>query len=112
MELYPRGGGIIPAGATLCGGPDRPQTAGPPRPARAARAPALLAHRPCSRRSRPPAPLAQPKPPAPPAPAQAAVGSPNSRAISIRWTSLVPSPISRIFASRHMRATGYSFMKP
>lgn len=38
--------------------------------------------------------------------------SPNSLAISIRWTSLVPSPISRIFASRHMRATEYSFMKP
>lgn len=38
--------------------------------------------------------------------------SPNSRAISIRWTSLVPSPISRILESRHIRATGYSFMKP
>lgn len=38
--------------------------------------------------------------------------TPNSRAISIRWTSLVPSPISRILESRHMRATGYSFMKP
>ncbi len=38
--------------------------------------------------------------------------TPNSRAISIRWTSLVPSPISRILASRHIRATGYSFMKP
>ncbi len=38
--------------------------------------------------------------------------SPNSLAISIRWTSLVPSPISRILESRHMRATGYSFMKP
>lgn len=37
---------------------------------------------------------------------------PNSRAISMRWTSLVPSPISRIFESRHIRATGYSFMKP
>ncbi len=37
---------------------------------------------------------------------------PNSRAISMRWTSLVPSPISRILESRHMRATGYSFMKP
>lgn len=38
--------------------------------------------------------------------------TPNSRAISIRWTSLVPSPISRILESRHIRATGYSFMKP
>lgn len=38
--------------------------------------------------------------------------SPNSRAINMRCTSLVPSPISRIFESRHMRATGYSFMKP
>ncbi|QHY95626.1 hypothetical protein SSPS47_10895 [Streptomyces sp. S4.7] len=38
--------------------------------------------------------------------------SPNSRAISIRWTSLVPSPISRILESRHILATGYSFMKP
>ncbi len=37
---------------------------------------------------------------------------PNSRAISMRWTSLVPSPISRILESRHMRATGYSFMNP
>ncbi|CAL9453522.1 hypothetical protein SUDANB19_02491 [Streptomyces sp. enrichment culture] len=43
---------------------------------------------------------------------QASVPTPSSRATSIRWTSLVPSPISRIFASRHMRATGYSFMKP
>ncbi len=39
-------------------------------------------------------------------------GSPSSRAISIRWTSLVPSPISRILESRHILATGYSFMKP
>ncbi len=39
-------------------------------------------------------------------------GIPSSRAISIRWTSLVPSPISRILESRHIRATGYSFMKP
>lgn len=39
-------------------------------------------------------------------------GSPNSRAISIRCTSLVPSPISRILESRHILATGYSFMKP
>lgn len=38
--------------------------------------------------------------------------SPSSRAISIRWTSLVPSPISRILESRHIRATGNSFMKP
>ncbi len=38
--------------------------------------------------------------------------TPNSRATSMRCTSLVPSPISRIFASRHMRATGYSFMNP
>lgn len=37
---------------------------------------------------------------------------PSSRAISMRWTSLVPSPISRILESRHMRATGYSFMNP
>ncbi|MDQ1038476.1 hypothetical protein QFZ75_004892 [Streptomyces sp. V3I8] len=37
---------------------------------------------------------------------------PSSLAISMRWTSLVPSPISRILESRHMRATGYSFMKP
>ncbi|GAA4201995.1 AfsR/SARP family transcriptional regulator [Microbispora amethystogenes] len=28
------------------------------------------------------------------------VGRPSSRAMSMRWTSLVPSPISRIFASR------------
>lgn len=41
-----------------------------------------------------------------------AYASPNSLAISIRWTSLVPSPISRILESRHIRATGYSFMKP
>ena len=40
------------------------------------------------------------------------IPSPSSRAISIRWTSLVPSPISRILESRHIRATGYSFMKP
>ena len=38
--------------------------------------------------------------------------SPSSRAISMRCTSLVPSPISRIFASRQCRATAYSFMKP
>ena len=32
--------------------------------------------------------------------------------MSIRCTSLVPSPISRIFASRLKRPTGYSFMNP
>lgn len=37
---------------------------------------------------------------------------PSSRAMSMRCTSLVPSPISRIFESRHIRATGYSFMNP
>ncbi|MGX1510169.1 hypothetical protein RKD44_001457 [Streptomyces collinus] len=37
---------------------------------------------------------------------------PSSLAISMRCTSLVPSPISRILESRHIRATGYSFMKP
>ena len=30
----------------------------------------------------------------------------------MRCTSEVPSPISRIFESRHIRATGNSFMKP
>ncbi|GCE01102.1 hypothetical protein EHYA_08858 [Embleya hyalina] len=39
-------------------------------------------------------------------------GRPSSLAISMRWTSLVPSPISRILASRQKRATGNSFMKP
>src|SRR5664280_247689 len=37
---------------------------------------------------------------------------PSSRAISMRCTSDVPSPISRILESRQCRATGYSFMKP
>jgi hypothetical protein len=37
---------------------------------------------------------------------------PRSRAISMRCTSEVPSPISRIFASRYIRPTGVSFMKP
>ena len=37
---------------------------------------------------------------------------PSEREMIMRWTSEVPSPISRIFASRHMRATGVSFMKP
>src|SRR2546423_122879 len=32
------------------------------------------------------------------------------RAITIRWISDVPSPISQIFASRNMRSTGYSFV--
>jgi hypothetical protein len=32
--------------------------------------------------------------------------------MSMRCTSEVPSPISRIFASRHIRATGNSFMNP
>ncbi len=32
------------------------------------------------------------------------------RAITIRWISLVPSPISQIFASRIIRSTGYSFV--
>ena len=32
----------------------------------------------------------------------------SSRAITIRWISLVPSPISRILASRIIRSTGYS----
>ena len=55
----------------------------------------------------------------PPGPAAAATRAtlpsgqrPRSRAISIRCTSEVPSPISRILASRHIRATGNSFMKP
>ncbi|SCG79468.1 hypothetical protein GA0070609_5908 [Micromonospora echinaurantiaca] len=38
--------------------------------------------------------------------------SPRSREMTIRCTSEVPSPISRILASRQNRATGYSFMKP
>jgi hypothetical protein len=42
----------------------------------------------------------------------ATFGRPNSLAISMRWTSLVPSPISRILLSRQKRATGNSFMKP
>src|SRR4051812_28261990 len=37
---------------------------------------------------------------------------PSSRAMTMRWISLVPSPISRIFASRQWRATGNSFMNP
>ena len=37
---------------------------------------------------------------------------PRSRAISMRCTSLVPSPISRTLLSRQKRATGYSFIKP
>ena len=41
-----------------------------------------------------------------------ALGRPSSRAISIRCTSEVPSPISRILASRKWRATGNSSMKP
>lgn len=47
--------------------------------------------------------------------AAAALGvgqSPRSREMTIRCTSEVPSPISRILASRQNRATGYSFMKP
>lgn len=35
------------------------------------------------------------------------INAPNSsRAMTIRWISLVPSPISQIFASRIMRSTG------
>jgi len=34
------------------------------------------------------------------------------RAMTIRWISEVPSPISQIFASRIMRSTGYSFVHP
>jgi len=30
------------------------------------------------------------------------------RAMIMRWISLVPSPITHSFASRHMRSTGYS----
>lgn len=37
---------------------------------------------------------------------------PNSRAMSMRCTSEVPSPISRILESRQNLATGNSFMKP
>ena len=36
----------------------------------------------------------------------------SSRPISMRRISLVPAPISISFASRKMRATGVSFMKP
>ena len=39
-------------------------------------------------------------------------GRPSSRAITSRCTSLVPSPISRILASRYMRETSVSSMKP
>src|SRR5699024_7637295 len=39
-------------------------------------------------------------------------GRPRPRAMTIRCTSEVPSPISRILASRKNRATGYSSMKP
>ncbi len=39
-------------------------------------------------------------------------GRPSPRAMTIRCTSEVPSPISRILASRKKRATGYSSMKP
>ncbi|GAT65887.1 hypothetical protein PS9374_01531 [Planomonospora sphaerica] len=39
-------------------------------------------------------------PPLPRVPPGQRPDRPSSRAISMRWTSLVPSPISRIFASR------------
>ena len=35
-----------------------------------------------------------------------------SRAITIRWISLVPSPISQTLASRIIRSTGYSVVYP
>ena len=38
--------------------------------------------------------------------------NPIKRAITRRWTSFVPSPISLIFWSRYIRETGYSSMKP
>ena len=37
---------------------------------------------------------------------------PSSRAMTIRCTSFVPSPISRIFWSRYRREIGNSSMKP
>ncbi len=39
-------------------------------------------------------------------------GSPRSRAITRRWISLVPSPISSTLASRYWRATRVSSMNP
>ena len=36
--------------------------------------------------------------------------APSALAITICWTSSVPSPMVRIFASRYMRHTGYSSM--
>src|SRR4030095_8512475 len=39
-------------------------------------------------------------------------GRPRSRAMTRRWISLVPSPISRILASRYWLATRVSSMKP
>ena len=36
--------------------------------------------------------------------------APSARAITICWTSSVPSPMVRIFASRYKRHTGYSSM--
>ncbi len=46
-----------------------------------------------------------------PAPGHAR-GRPRSRAMTRRWISLVPSPISRILASRYCRATRVSSMNP
>ena len=45
-------------------------------------------------------------------PRRRVIYNPRSRAMIMRWTSEVPSPISRILESRQNRATGYSFMKP
>ena len=36
--------------------------------------------------------------------------APSARAMTICWTSSVPSPMVRIFASRYIRQTGYSSM--
>src|SRR5690606_12113962 len=47
-----------------------------------------------------PLPPGAPPPPNPPAPPDHRTGSPSSRLMTSRWISLVPSPISRILASR------------
>ncbi len=119
MERYPKDDDSSRVGLTVRSTAPMARVKPPFAPANRLTAPA---GQPAARPTNPPPP-GKPPParktgpvrkaaPSAPASPHAAIGSPNSRAINMRWTSLVPSPISRILASRHMRATGYSFMKP
>ena len=66
--------------------------------------------RPRRRCTTPPTPTSTTPSSAAPVAASSDRYAPSARAMTICWTSSVPSPMVRIFASRYMRQTGYSSM--